>query len=100
MFPELAKYLVFLLVFTSTTINGAWATYRPVGKMTCVRARNYPLQTSTRQEVQDDLRASAWDCNFARHGSFPLQKDKPIWEIDGWLLPKETPVSISIRLQP
>ena len=101
MFRGLGKSLVFLLVFISMTMNGAWATYRPVGKATCVRARNYSLESTTRQKIQEQLRASALQCSLAVTGSCPLLlKYKPIWEIDGWFVPRETPITISVRLQP
>jgi hypothetical protein len=101
MFRGLGKSLVFLLVVTSMTMNGAWATYRPVGKATCVRARNYSLESTTRQKIQDQLRASALQCSFAVSRCYPLLlKYKSIWEINGWSVPRETPITTSMRLQP
>jgi hypothetical protein len=101
MFRRLGKSLVFLLVFTSMTMNGAWATYRPVGKATCVRARNYLLESTARQKIQDQLRASSLECSFALTGSCPLlHRYQSICEIDGWFVPRETPITISVRLQP
>ncbi len=100
MFRGLGKSLVFLLAFTSMTMNGAWATYRPAGKATCVRSRHYPLESSSRQKIQDELRASSLECSFALTGSHPLlHRYESIREIDSWSAPRETPIIISVRLQ-